>query len=127
VAAAAPSSRVERPAATAVLVGIAALAPIAVDVFLPSMPAMAREFDTSTGTLSLAVTLFIVAFAGAQLFLAGSPSSSPAASSASPPAASPSCSPAASCRASAAAPAPPSPTPSSSIPTAANAPSASSP
>jgi DHA1 family bicyclomycin/chloramphenicol resistance-like MFS transporter len=68
VAAAAPFSRVERPAATAVLVGIAALAPIAVDVFLPSMPAMAREFDTSTGTLSLAVTLFIVAFAGAQLF-----------------------------------------------------------
>ncbi|GIW18848.1 MAG: Bcr/CflA family drug resistance efflux transporter [Tepidiforma sp.] len=63
-----PLSRVERPAATAVLVGIAALAPIAVDVFLPSMPAMAREFDTSTGTLSLAVTLFIFAFAGAQLF-----------------------------------------------------------
>ncbi len=62
------ASPVERPAATAVLVGIAALAPIAVDVFLPSMPSMSREFETGTGTLSLAVTLFIFAFAGAQLF-----------------------------------------------------------
>lgn len=61
-------SAVERPLATAVLVGIAALAPIAVDIFLPSMPAMSREFDASEGTLSLAVTLFIIAFAGAQLF-----------------------------------------------------------
>lgn len=60
--------KAERPAATAVLIGIAALAPIAVDIFLPSMPAMAREFATTTGTLSLAVTLFIVAFAAAQLF-----------------------------------------------------------
>ncbi len=63
-----PLSRAERPAATAVLVGIAALAPIAVDIFLPSMPAMAREFGAPTGTLALAVTLFIVAFAAAQLF-----------------------------------------------------------
>lgn len=65
---AASPSRVERPLATAVLVGIAALAPIAVDIFLPSMPAMSREFGASEGTVSLAVTLFIVAFAGAQLF-----------------------------------------------------------
>ncbi|WP_322797288.1 multidrug effflux MFS transporter [Tepidiforma sp.] len=59
--------RAERPAATAVLVGLSAMAPLAVDMFLPSMPAMAREFSVSTGLLSLAVTLFIIAFAASQL------------------------------------------------------------
>lgn len=37
-------------------------------MFLPSMPDMAREFETSTGSISLAVTLFLFAFAASQLF-----------------------------------------------------------
>jgi DHA1 family bicyclomycin/chloramphenicol resistance-like MFS transporter len=36
-------------------------------MFLPSMPDMAREFNTSTGSISLAVTLFLLAFAASQL------------------------------------------------------------
>lgn len=40
---------------------------MSIDMFLPSMPQMARDFDTSTGTVSLAVTLFIFSFAASQL------------------------------------------------------------
>ncbi len=53
--------------ATAVLIALSALAPMSIDMFLPSMPQMARDFDTSTGTVSLAVTLFIFSFAASQL------------------------------------------------------------
>lgn len=59
--------RVETRLATAVLIALSALAPMSIDMFLPSMPQMARDFDTSTGTVSLAVTLFIFSFAASQL------------------------------------------------------------
>jgi MFS transporter, DHA1 family, multidrug resistance protein len=59
--------RVETRLATAVLIALAALAPLSIDMFLPSMPQMARDFETSTGTVSLAVTLFIFSFAASQL------------------------------------------------------------
>jgi DHA1 family bicyclomycin/chloramphenicol resistance-like MFS transporter len=49
------------------LVLLSMVAPLSTDMFLPSMPAMARQFHTSPGTISLAVTLFIFSFAGAQL------------------------------------------------------------
>lgn len=49
------------------LIALSALAPMSIDMFLPSMPQMARDFETSTGTVSLAVTLFIFSFAASQL------------------------------------------------------------
>ena len=49
------------------LIALTAIAPISIDMFLPSMPQMADDFNTSTGVLSLAVTLFLFAFAGSQL------------------------------------------------------------
>ncbi|MFQ5381993.1 MAG: multidrug effflux MFS transporter [Dehalococcoidia bacterium] len=50
------------------MIGLVAIAPVSIDMFLPSMPDMAREFETSTGSISLAVTLFLFAFAASQLF-----------------------------------------------------------
>lgn len=37
-------------------------------MFLPSMPTMSREFGASESTLTLGVTLFLLTFAGSQLF-----------------------------------------------------------
>lgn len=50
------------------LIALSATAPISVDMFLPSMPEMAEEFATSESVLTLGVTLFLVSFAGSQLF-----------------------------------------------------------
>ncbi len=50
------------------LIALTAMAPLSVDMFLPSMPTMADEFGSRESTLQLAVTLFIVCFAGSQLF-----------------------------------------------------------
>ena len=59
--------RVESLPAAALLVALSAVAPLSVDMFLPSMPTMADEFGAATSTTQLAVTLFIIAFAGSQL------------------------------------------------------------
>jgi len=61
-------ARAESRPATLVLIALAMIAPISTDMFIPSMPAMARELNSSTSTVSLAVTLFILSFAVAQLF-----------------------------------------------------------
>lgn len=61
------AARTESRVATAILIALTAIAPVSIDMFLPSMPDMAREFNTSTGAVSLAVTLFLFAFAGSQL------------------------------------------------------------
>ncbi len=50
------------------LIALSATAPLSVDIFLPSMPDIAAEFATSEAVLTLGVTLFLVAFAGSQLF-----------------------------------------------------------
>jgi len=50
------------------LIALTAMAPLSVDMFLPSMPGMADEFSAADSTMQLAVTLFIVCFAGSQLF-----------------------------------------------------------
>ncbi len=52
----------------AFLIALSATAPLSVDMFLPSMPDIADEFATSESVLTLGVTLFLVAFAGSQLF-----------------------------------------------------------
>ncbi len=65
-----PATRVrnaESRAALGMLIALTAIAPISIDMFLPSMPDMADEFHTSKGAVSLAVTLFLLAFAGSQL------------------------------------------------------------
>ena len=49
------------------LIALTAIAPISIDMFLPSMPQMADDFDTSPGAVSLAVTRFLFSFAGSQL------------------------------------------------------------
>jgi len=59
--------RAEALPAAALLVALSAIAPMTVDMFLPSLPAMAEAFDAREATLQLAVTLFIVSFAGSQL------------------------------------------------------------
>ncbi len=59
--------RAESLPVAALLVALSAMAPLTVDMFLPSLPAMAEEFAASESTLQLAVTLFIVSFAGSQL------------------------------------------------------------
>lgn len=59
--------RAEALPAAALLVALSAIAPLTVDMFLPSLPAMADEFGASESTLQLAVTLFIISFAGSQL------------------------------------------------------------
>ncbi len=57
----------ESRAALGMLIALTAIAPISIDMFLPSMPDMADEFNTSKGAVSLAVTLFLLAFAASQL------------------------------------------------------------
>jgi DHA1 family bicyclomycin/chloramphenicol resistance-like MFS transporter len=52
---------------SALLTAMVALAPFAVDMFLPSMPAMARAFDTPPARVQLTVTLFIFTYAVSQL------------------------------------------------------------
>ena len=67
---AAPSGRLRNPesrAALGVLIALTAIAPISIDMFLPSMPQMAEDFGTSEGSVSLAVTLFLFAYAASQL------------------------------------------------------------
>ena len=57
----------ESRTALGMLIALTAIAPISIDMFLPSMPQMAEDFQTSDGSVSLAVTLFLFAFAGSQL------------------------------------------------------------
>lgn len=51
----------------ALLIALAAVAPMTIDMFLPSLPAMTAEFETSESVMQLGVTLFLVTFAGSQL------------------------------------------------------------
>ncbi len=49
------------------LTALNAVPPLAIDMFLPSMPAMSEEFDVRPGVLQLAVTLFLLSLAMSQL------------------------------------------------------------
>ena len=59
--------RAESFPAAVTLVALTAMAPLTVDMFLPSLPTMTTEFGAAESTMQLAVTLFIVCFAGSQL------------------------------------------------------------
>ena len=52
---------------SALLTGLVALAPLAVDMFLPSMPAMALSFKSDPATVQLTVTVFLLTYAVSQL------------------------------------------------------------
>ncbi len=64
---AAEQRRAESIPAAVLLIALTAVAPLAVDMFLPSMPTMAEEFDVPSSTIQLAVTLFLLSFAASQL------------------------------------------------------------
>jgi DHA1 family bicyclomycin/chloramphenicol resistance-like MFS transporter len=53
----------------ATLVMAAAIGPLAMNVFLPSLPAMARYFATDYGVMQLAVSLYLAATAALQLII----------------------------------------------------------
>jgi DHA1 family bicyclomycin/chloramphenicol resistance-like MFS transporter len=61
-------SRAEALPAAVLLVALSAMAPLSVDMFLPSLPSIRDHFHASDATVQLSVTLFLVAFASSQLF-----------------------------------------------------------
>ncbi len=64
----APSTRREPTLRIAIfLIALSATAPISIDTFLPSMPAIVEEFGSTEAFLTLGVTLFLVSFAASQL------------------------------------------------------------
>ena len=52
-----------------ILILITATGPLALNIFIPSMPGMVAVFNTDYGTVQLTLTLYLVATAIAQLFL----------------------------------------------------------
>ncbi|WP_179954067.1 multidrug effflux MFS transporter [Denitrobaculum tricleocarpae] len=60
------TSRPPRPA-LAILIAVAAVGPLALNIFTPSMPGMQRVFDVSYGTIQLTITLYLFGTAVAQL------------------------------------------------------------
>src|SRR6478736_3485831 len=51
----------------ATLALLAAVAPLAIDMYLPAFPAMATEFDTSASAVQLTLTTFLIGLAAGQL------------------------------------------------------------
>ena len=56
-----------RPPPIAILIAITAIGPLALNIFLPSLPGLVRVFDTDYGTVQLALTLYLVGIACGQL------------------------------------------------------------
>ncbi len=54
-------------AVTALLTALVALGPISTDLYLPSLPAMARSFGAPVGEIQLTLSVFLAGFAAAQL------------------------------------------------------------
>lgn len=52
-----------------VLIGIATVAPVAMNVYLPSLPNMAEAFDSSASAVQLSVSVFVAALAVFQLIV----------------------------------------------------------
>ena len=50
-----------------ILGAIAALTPIAIDMYLPAMPSIAREFGVTAGDIQITLTAYTVGFALGQL------------------------------------------------------------
>src|SRR5688572_30333248 len=56
-----------RPPSIAILIAITAIGPLALNIFLPSLPGLVSVFHTDYGTAQLALTLYLVGIAGGQL------------------------------------------------------------
>ncbi|MDE2703384.1 MAG: multidrug effflux MFS transporter [Chloroflexota bacterium] len=61
------SARAESWLTTAILIMLAALAPLSIDMFLPSIPDITAEFAADSATIRLAVTMYLLVSAGAAL------------------------------------------------------------
>lgn len=53
----------------AILVAVTAVGPLALNIYIPSMPGLQRVFETDYATVQLTLTLYLVATAIAQLFV----------------------------------------------------------
>jgi MFS family permease len=51
-----------------ILVAISAIGPLALNIFMPSMPGLQKTFGISYGTVQLTLTLYLVGMAACQLF-----------------------------------------------------------
>ncbi|MDW7747513.1 multidrug effflux MFS transporter [Halomonas sp.] len=60
--------RLTSPATVAVLAALTALGPLATDMYLPAMPAMAEALNTGPDQVQLTLSLYMAGFALAQLF-----------------------------------------------------------
>ena len=63
-----PSIAVRRPS-LGILIAVTALGPMALNIFIPSMPGMVAVFGTDYGTIQLTLTLYLFGVAIAQLFM----------------------------------------------------------
>lgn len=52
-----------------ILIAVTALGPMALNIFIPSMPGMTSVFGVDYGTIQLTLTLYLFGIAGAQLFM----------------------------------------------------------
>lgn len=58
---------VRRPG-LAILIAITAVGPLALNIFIPSMPGLQKVFDADYGTIQLSLSLYLIGIAVAQLF-----------------------------------------------------------
>ncbi len=58
----------ERPS-LGILIAVTAIGPMALNIFMPSMPGMTEVFNTDYGTIQLTLTLYLLGVAVAQLFM----------------------------------------------------------
>lgn len=61
-----PESKKQPP--IAILVAVSAIGPLALNIFMPSMPGLPEVFDTDYGTVQLTLSLYLTGLAVAQLF-----------------------------------------------------------
>src|SRR5579884_2691590 len=54
-------------AVTALLAGLSAVGPLTTDMYLPSLPAIARELDASTTEVGLTISAYLIGFAAGQI------------------------------------------------------------
>jgi len=57
----------DTPRVVALLTAVVGIGALSIDMFLPSLPAIARQFGSGEATVQLAITLFLLTYAAAQL------------------------------------------------------------
>ena len=62
-----PGATAGRPPHIAILIAITAIGPLALNIFIPSIPGLVRVFETDYGTAQLALTLYLIGIACGQL------------------------------------------------------------